>query len=104
MKILKWVVISLAIFVGLSLLWLKISYGSGAPFPEIQTAPIVADEEMEQQQPSGHRPEGFCRSVMARHDVCHYSEVDERSARRAVYAHRGAQAVLKRPSEHRGTR
>jgi sugar lactone lactonase YvrE len=47
MKILKWVVISLAIFVGLSLLWLKISYGSGAPFPEIQTAPIVADENYE---------------------------------------------------------
>ena len=56
------------------------------------------------EQPSGHRPEGFCCSVMVKHDVCHYSEVDERSARLAVYAHRGAQAVLKRPSEHRGTR
>ena len=52
----------------------------------------MADEEMEQEQPSGHRPEGFCCSVMARHDVCHYFEVDERSVRQAVYAHRGAQA------------
>ena len=64
----------------------------------------MADEEKEQQQPSGHRPEGFCCSVMVRHNVYRYCEVDERSARRSVYAHRGAQAVLKRPSEHRGTR
>ena len=60
--------------------------------------------EMEQQQPSGHRPEGFCCSVMARHDICDHCGVDERSARRSVYAHRGAQAVLERPSGHRRRR
>ena len=48
--------------------------------------PTVADEEMEQKQPSGHRPEGFCCSIMVGHDVCHYCEAAERSARRAVYA------------------
>ena len=52
-------------------------------------------------QRSGHRPEGFCCSVMVRHDGCHYSEVDERSVRRAVYAHRGAQAVLERDTSVR---
>jgi len=46
---------------------------------------------MEPQQPSGHRPEGVCCSIMVGHDACHYSEVAERSARRALYAHRGAQ-------------
>ena len=39
----------------------------------------MADEEKEQQQPSGHRPEGFCCSVMVRHNVYRYCEVDERS-------------------------
>ena len=37
---------------------------------------------------------------MIEHDACHCSEVAERSARRAVYAHRGAQAVLERLSDH----
>ena len=64
----------------------------------------MADEEMEPQQPSGHRPEGFCCSVMVRHDVCHHSKVAERSARRAVYAHRGAQVVLERLSDHSARR
>ena len=59
---------------------------------------------MEQQQSSGHRPEGFCCSAIVRHDVCHYSKVAERSARRAVYAHRGAQVVLERPSDHSARR
>ena len=39
---------------------------------------------MEQQQPSGHRPEGFCCFIMVRHDACHYCEVAERSARRML--------------------
>ena len=37
--------------------------------------------EMEPQQPSGHRPEGFCCSVMVRRDDCHYCEVAELSPR-----------------------
>ena len=66
---------------------------------------VVRDvRDMEPQQPSGHRPEGFCCSIMVGRDVCHYCEVAERSVRRAVHAHRGAQAVLERPSEHRSTR
>ena len=36
--------------------------------------------------------------------VYRYCEAAERYARRAVYAHRGAPAVLERPSEHRGAR
>ena len=61
----------------------------------------MADEEMEQQQPSGHRPEGFCCSVMVRHDACHYSEVDERSARREVLGKCMLTAVLRRCSSVR---
>ena len=36
---------------------------------------------MEPQQPSGHRPEGFCWccSIMVGRDVCHYCEVDDSS-------------------------
>ena len=55
---------------------------------------------MEQQQPSGHRPEkasaGAAPSWSGVMFLCRYCEVevDERSARRSVYAHRGAQAVL----------
>ena len=59
---------------------------------------------MEQQQSSGHRPEAFCCSVTVRQDVCHYSKVAERSARREVYAYRGAQPVLERPSDHSARR
>ena len=51
-----------------------------------------------QQQPSGHRPEGFCCSIMVRHDACHYCEVAERSARRVLYART---AVVDGSSEHR---
>ena len=66
--------------------------------------PTVADEEMEQKQPSGHRPEGFCCSIMVGHDVCHYCEAAERSARRAVYAECMLTAVPSdRPSDRLST-
>ena len=66
--------------------------------------PTVADEEMEQKQPSGHRPEGFCCSIMVGHDVCHYCEAAERSARLAVYAECMLTAVPSdRPSDRLST-
>ena len=53
--------------------------------------------EMEQQQSSGHRPEGFCCSVMVGYDGFHCSEVADRSSRREMNAHRDAHLVLERP-------
>jgi hypothetical protein len=53
--------------------------------------------EMEQQQSSGHRPEGFCCSVMVGYDGFHCSEVADRSSRRGMNAHRDAHLVLERP-------
>ena len=35
--------------------------------------------EMEQQQPSGHRPEGLCCSGMVGHGLCQRCEVDDRA-------------------------
>ena len=61
----------------------------------------MADEELEQQQPSGHRPEGFCCSIMVGYDVCHYCKAAERSA---VYAECMLTAVPSdRPSDRLST-
>ena len=56
---------------------------------------------MEQQQPSGHRPEGFCCSIMVGCDICRYCEVAERSVRRTFDGKCMLTAVVDGSSEHR---